>query len=642
MILKENIRFAGFPDLRSNVTFVPIQFFTVVIPHSSRGTIRIVGYVLRKLLGWVDEAGNPRQEQLRFTYRELVRAAGVSRNLVGEALEEAVESHYLRCVRSVRGHSAGRRAQSAIYELCWDPEPRCCHKPEFFRGFCYPEAAVVEEEEGPRSIQRPKSSRKNIPNAFFDYLIPREKKSVIRVVGALLFYSIQWGPAGERKVPLQRSITELKRLTGLSRHHVHAGVAEACRRGYLEQLDAGCFDPAAGQSSRAATYGIRWSAGPSAETTAETERPQKVNGTTASKGERNRPKKVNGERHEMVNGINITTEHKTLQATATPVEPGASAPGAAVSGCDLLRKAGFDDPTARFLAKRHSLDVIQRQIEWLPLRGAARNRLGLLRRAIEQDWPKPEGAPEGTGAKLGRLFASHYYAGYHGYVGDAATEPFPKDLELASKIVARLLAQHNDEKLVPEWGRRFGRLLRDKHQGDAKAKPNLSTALVLYGDRFLRVLQGETSTRRKEGLGKAQEARQAARWPEYLAYLRFAESNARQAAPELYAAFTEERQRTRLAMTGRLFQAAPETLAKFDREESRLLAFAEFFRDHPQQPVLDFAQWDNQPNSPPKPAEAVADKRMSVRFSPTAATEGGETAAVVGVRGHPPASGTEP
>ena len=65
-----------------------------------------------------------------------------------------------------------------------------------------------------------------------------------------------------------------------------------------------------------------------------------------------------------------------------------------------------------------------------------------------------------------------------------------------------------------------------------------------------------------------------------------------QIALALYAAFTAERAGTRHAMTGGLFQATGETLAKFDREESRLLAFAEFFHRHPQAPVLDFEQWD--------------------------------------------------
>ena len=51
-------------------------------------------------------------------------------------------------------------------------------------------------------VPRPKAACKNIPNAFFDVLLPREPLSVIRVVGARLFSSIQWGSGGERKVPV--------------------------------------------------------------------------------------------------------------------------------------------------------------------------------------------------------------------------------------------------------------------------------------------------------------------------------------------------------------------------------------------------------------------------------------------------------
>ena len=82
--------FPGFPDFRANVTFVPLQFFTVVLPHCSRGTVRVVGYALRKVLGWVDTHGNPTREQLRFTYRELVAHAGVSRTCIAQALREAL------------------------------------------------------------------------------------------------------------------------------------------------------------------------------------------------------------------------------------------------------------------------------------------------------------------------------------------------------------------------------------------------------------------------------------------------------------------------------------------------------------------------------------------------------------------------
>jgi hypothetical protein len=61
------------------------------------------------------------------------------------------------------------------------------------------------------------------------------------------------------------------------------------------------------------------------------------------------------------------------------------------TGMDVLRQAGFDEPTARKLSSVASLDQIARQIAWLPLRNAGHNRLGMLRRAIEQNWSKPDG-----------------------------------------------------------------------------------------------------------------------------------------------------------------------------------------------------------------------------------------------------------
>ena len=277
--VNQTLPFPGFPDFRANVTFVPLQFFTVVLPHCSRGTVRMVGYALRKVLGWVDEHGNPTREQLQFTYRELIEKAGVSRGAIGETLKEAVAGHLLRCAQSPSPHLTGQAAQSAIYELCWDAAGHYTDNWAEFRGFYYPEAALLPVREGGAVVQRPKAARKNIPNAFFDVLLPREPLSLIRVVGALLFYSIQWGPGGERREPVSRSITELSRLTRLSRQHVHEAVMEARRRGYIEQVDAGCFDPAAGQASQAATYGIRWTTS-AAPTPQVEERFKKVNGNS--------------------------------------------------------------------------------------------------------------------------------------------------------------------------------------------------------------------------------------------------------------------------------------------------------------------------------------------------------------------------
>jgi len=602
--------FPGFPDFRANVTFTPIQYFTVVVPHCSRGTVRIVGYVLRKVLGWVDERGNPTREQLQFTYRELIEKAGVSRESIPDALREAVDKRFLRCVQSPLPDRIGQPARNGIYEIYWDKEGRYTNSPVEFRGFFYPEAAMMEEQAGSRVVSRPKAARKNIPNAFFDELLPCERLSVIRAVGALLFYSSQWGPGGERKVPVSKSITELSRLSNLSRQHIHGAVTEARERGYIIQVDAGCFDPAAGKDSRAATYAIHWAASaavgrvlrteeiptqPAGKIEREQEQSVKVDGAPVGKSERHETKMVNGERSNMVNDIRIKKELKNLQTTASAsyASDESSQKVAAESGFDLLCKAGFDERTARRLARKRSPDVIQRQIQWLAQRGITRNRLGFLCRAIEQNWPQPEsGESANSFLEPARQFASHYYAGYHGFTGAAATEPFAKDIGMASKFIPRLLSQEPSEALIPQWGQRFGRLMRDKHQGDLKAKPNLSFALVLFGDKFLRLLQCESAACRRKALGEAREAHQKAFTSPYIVYLRLVETELQKGNPSVYGDFAKHRERLRHLMTSGPFLASAERLSNFGSEESRLLDFAAFFQQHPKKPVLSFWEWD--------------------------------------------------
>jgi hypothetical protein len=305
----------------------------------------------------------------------------------------------------------------------------------------------------------------------------------------------------------------------------------------------------------------------------------------------------------MVNDIRVKKELKNDLTTANEIEtavPRTGAPpepfAAASAGLDLLLKVGFDQATAGRLARRSSVELIQRQIQWLPRRTANRNRLGLLRRAIEEDWPKPSGADvAGTDNHLhsaARVFASHYYAAYHGFSGEAGTEPFPKDVEVGAQFLSRLLAQENDLDKVREWGRRFGRLMREAHRDEPKAKPNLSFALVLFGDKFLRKLQNEGTTRRTEALEKAKEAHQAAFAAAYLSFLRLTEIKVQQAKPSVYEAFAKHREKLRHLMTGGPLLVSAERFAGFETEESRLLALAEFFHKHPQVHVPSFWEWD--------------------------------------------------
>jgi hypothetical protein len=624
----KNPIFPGFLEFRSNVTFVPIQFFTVVIPHSPVSVVRIVGYVLRKLLGWVDEHGNPTREQVRFTWRELIESAGVSRDLIEQALAEAIKRHFICCLKAPQADRPGQPAISGTYELCWDKEGSYTDSPVEFRGFYYREAAVVPVRQAGRVQALPKAARKNIPNAFFDFLLPRERLAVIRVVGALLFYSIKWGPGGERRMPVSLSITELSRLTGRSRQHVHAALLEAQERGYIERVTAGCFDPAAGIESRPATYGVRWVSELSHPTTApqpihlpaqiaepiEADRSKKVNGEAVQKGERDQSKKVNGDRLEKVNDISIKTESKTSKTTTVDNEP-PTAPSSdstrVAAAVELLVKTGFTAACAQHLAGKRPLEVIQRQLAWFPLRHCSRNRLGMLRSAIEFDWSKPEGRghtnAEPTDTRLGKLFAIHYYAGYHGQAGAPTADPFEKDLTPSTKFVERLMAFAGGEDQVPDWGRRFGRLVRQHHGDDARAKPYLAAALTLYGDALFRILKQEVTARQARGLSRAKEAHQAVFWPAYLCYLEAIEKTLQTACPALYVAFLERRREVRRHMGNGAWAIPASVVERFDSTPARLADLADFFQKDPQQPVLDFWQWDKRMNPSrfgPAPAAA--------------------------------------
>jgi len=330
-----------------------------------------------------------------------------------------------------------------------------------------------------------------------------------------------------------------------------------------------------------------------------------MDGAPVRKGERNQSKIVNGERSNMVNGISIKTELKNDNITTTPPEGpddrgGSHEKVAADSSFELLRKEGFDERDARRLAQRYSEEVIQRQIQLLPHRNIRSSHLGLLRRAIEGDWRKPDGADTTDhNTSLAIIFSGHYYAAYHGFEGEPGTEPLPKDMQTAAKFIPRLLAQEQDEALIPDWGRRFGRMMREKHQGDAKAKPNLSFALVLYGDKFLSVLQQEGAIRRRKAVGEAKEAHQKAFTPAYIAYLRLTETELQRANPSVYQAFAKHRQKLRHLMTSGPFLASAERFAQLENEESRLLDLAAFFEKHPQKPVLGFWEWDARLNPRP-------------------------------------------
>src|SRR5438552_16827235 len=81
--------FSGFALPTSNTTYTPNQFFDVCLRHHSRGVVRLVGYMIRKTLGWCVAHGNPQHETVPISYNELEKKAGLSHSMIRLALDQA-------------------------------------------------------------------------------------------------------------------------------------------------------------------------------------------------------------------------------------------------------------------------------------------------------------------------------------------------------------------------------------------------------------------------------------------------------------------------------------------------------------------------------------------------------------------------
>jgi len=51
--------FPGFEPFDANYVYCPNQFFEVCLSMRSRGVVRLVAYMIRRTLGWLDRNGKP-------------------------------------------------------------------------------------------------------------------------------------------------------------------------------------------------------------------------------------------------------------------------------------------------------------------------------------------------------------------------------------------------------------------------------------------------------------------------------------------------------------------------------------------------------------------------------------------------------
>jgi len=365
--------FHGFESITANYLYCPNQFFDLCLPHHSRGVVRLVAFVLRKTLGWLDADGNPIEQNIAVSYHDLIEQAGISRGAIREALDEAIAARFITCVQKGCPDHKDQPGQIAQFTLCWEGSEEYTNTLAEFQGFYAGDGY-----------------RTPIPNAFFDRILPME---ALKVVGTVLRHTVgyqnQFG--GRRpQAPLSYSYIQSYANIG-SRRSLADALHHATQTGYIRCLQPGRFDPSGGERS-AATYSIRWLA----EAASSSSGPKRIPAPQFKKDTSNRFRKNTSKRSKKDTGAGSErtpayrskkgTEKITQRNTTPKQQQGIAAVDESLR---LLRDAGFDTRTAAELSQTFSLQEISQQIHWLPYRHPRQNFLGMLRKAIEEHWLQP-------------------------------------------------------------------------------------------------------------------------------------------------------------------------------------------------------------------------------------------------------------
>ncbi len=592
--VKSSASFQGFASPRSNTTYTPNQFFDLCIPHSSRGVVRLVAYLIRRTLGWCDAEGNPQEERVAVSYQELVARAGISRQMIRESLNEALAGHFIRCVRSPRARASGDAGQTALYTLCWDDSDSYVKDPKQFRGFF--------EREG---------NRTDIPNEFFDRLIPNEPLAVIKAVGSIIRFSIGFqAQRGVRRQQVRLSYSDIQRYARIAgRATLSAALATALRRNYILRLEQGVFDPDAGRASRPALYALKWADGYGAIIG------QKIEpGEFASNSDhRSEIRTGIGQKIEPEERSDFRTGIEMKQTNETFKQQTELDDAKIQFSWKALKKQGFDSKTANALASRYAKTDIENQIRWLALRNPARNALGMLRRAIEEDWPDPTISTANLHSP-GAVFAAHFHAALAGNDGEPVAEPSSRDTAAGERYFSKLTALDDGKTGPADWGCAFARLIAEEPPSLAQRGIFLSFALTLRGDAFY---QRQKTAMKLERIRAEQTARDnhlALHRADWIAYLKTEAERVKEERPDDFAQFESHRAEERRRMIESPWAVfIEERLARYDREERRLLDFQKFFAPE----ILDFWTWDARLNPKPfNPAQPSARTQASTQTTP--------------------------
>lgn len=368
--------FAGFHPLIANYLYCPNQFFDICLKSNSRGMVRIVAYVLRQTIGWLDKNGQPINEQIKVSYRDLIEKAGVSRGAIGPALQRAVAAGFIKCCVAGNAKANGQSSQTAEYSIRWDESGEYTKTFEHFKGFFTGEG-----------------NRTPIPNAFFEQIITSESLAVTKVVGTVLRHTVgHQNQFGGRRSESPLSYSHIQNYTNTSdRSTLAQAIRTSINTGYIIKVEDGEFNPRSDKRNPA-SYAIRWLESNKTKVNGSKTRPaDKRFKNQTSIGSKTRP----AERFKNQTS-NKTTNQKDInkqQDNAVEFE----------KSVKQLAEEGFSQKAAEFIVRKRGVAIVQRQLNWLDARNPRNNRSGLLRKAIEEDWAEPQVAIQKQKIKQARI-----------------------------------------------------------------------------------------------------------------------------------------------------------------------------------------------------------------------------------------------
>lgn len=598
--------FQGFPAPTSNTLYTPNQFFDVVLPYSSRGAVRLVAYLLRKTLGWCDSEGNPVDAEVYASWKELEKQAGIGHSAIKAAIEEAIQKRFIECLHVGAPHSPGQTGHTALYRIRWDDRDEYTTDPARFDGFYSGNANLTY-----------------IPNAFFDHLIPREKLSVIRVVGAIVRNTIGWElKRGHRRQRVSMSLTELERRTKQHRETVSVGIKEALAAGYIKRDSDGVFSSDMSEQ-RAATYSIRWegedrekgstlnlsddekrvplrksdqvllknhSENPTRPSLQNSD--QQLSENPTSKTPKSRPE----EDSENPTSIEITLRNNTSKQHQSEepdvVVEGDSLRASVLSDLIDSERAGFSRAAAFRLLERYPAERIRRVLDTISTEGAS-SKPAFITAAIKDGNYKPAPPPASVD-KSQQLFAAGFYRG-RAKSGSTVVEPSKSDLGAAKGLVKSLETKKVSGS--PElWGETFGQFVKGR-EVSGKRIATLSLAVKAHADDWLQEFAAEDDRARADQSRRARLSHEEASKEAYRAYLASEEARMRESGYEAFLALEKDsaEQVERIRNSKIRSETAKELALKNMRSDTwRLERFAEFMVER--KLVLNFWEWDRRMN----------------------------------------------